>query len=561
MPAAVASARQPPAKAGRCRGAQGLLTLKAAEDEGAGAEAAHSEAADGQRACAASSSDQTAETTAQDSPWSAGDYDFVVVACRLPVDRAESSGGGAEWRPSPGGLVSALGPVMREADGAWVGWAGAAGDGPGSFEVSGMHLVGVGLSADEVSDYYEGFCNATLWPLYHDVIAPPEFRRPWWDAYVRVNRRFAGAAAEQAAIGATVWVNDYQLQLVPEMLREQRSDLRIGVFIHIPFPGYEIFAQLPWRRQIVAGLLGADLIGFQRDADATNFRRACRRAAGLVTSGSLVRVPADVHVPADQFAAARAVGTRGERPLPANRQVRTAAFPVSIDSAGFAEIASRMDVRQRANGFRQALGEPDVVLLGIDRLDYTKGILHRLTAYGELLSEGRFGSLRTALVMVASPSRERVEQYRLLREEVEGAVSRINGEHAKLGSPPIHYLHQTYPAEEMAALYLAADVMLVTSLRDGMNLVAKEYVACRDDDTGALVLSEFTGAADELSGAFLVNPHDIDGMKDAIVRAATVPPAEARRRMRAMRRRVREFDVNHWAASFLSALHRASEPS
>jgi trehalose 6-phosphate synthase len=450
---------------------------------------------------------------------------------------------------------------MREAGGAWVGWPGAAGEAPGSFDVSGMHLVGVGLSAEEVSDFYEGFCNATLWPLYHDVIAPPEFRRPWWDAYVRVNRRFARAAAEQAATGATIWVNDYQLQLVPQMLREQRSDLRIGVFIHIPFPGYEIFAQLPWRRQIVAGLLGADLIGFQRDSDATNFRRACRRAAGSVTSGSLVRVPAEQQAPADQTATGRAAGPREARRLPASRQVRTATFPISIDSAGFAEIASRAEVKERASGFRQALGEPDVVLLGIDRLDYTKGILHRLTAYGELLAEGRFESLRTALVLVASPSRERVEQYRLLREEVEGAVSRINGEHAELGSPPIHYLHQTYLAEEMAAMYLAADVMLVTSLRDGMNLVAKEYVACRDDDTGALVLSEFTGAADELSGAFLVNPHDIEGMKDAIVRAATVPPAEARRRMRAMRRRVRDFDVSHWAASFLGALQRSSERS
>jgi alpha,alpha-trehalose-phosphate synthase [UDP-forming] len=535
----------------------GLLILRSADDWGDETEARYSGAAR-RRERTAQSDVPATQTMAQDPPWAAGDYDFVVVACRLPVDRVEGRGGETEWRPSPGGLVSALEPVMREAGGAWVGWPGAAGEAPGSFDVSGMHLVGVGLSAEEVSDYYEGFCNATLWPLYHDVIAPPEFRRPWWDAYVRVNRRFAKAAAEQAAAGATIWVNDYQLQLVPQMLREQRSDLRIGVFIHIPFPGYEIFAQLPWRRQIVAGLLGADLIGFQRDSDATNFRRACRRAGGLVTSGSLVRVPAEAQAQTDETAADQAAGARGAQQLPASRQVRTATFPISIDSAGFAKIAGREEVRERANGFRHALGEPDVVLLGIDRLDYTKGILHRLTAYGELLSEGRFGSLRTALVLVASPSRERVEQYRLLREEVEGAVSRINGEHAELGSPPIHYLHQTYLAEEMAAMYLAADVMLVTSLRDGMNLVAKEYVACRDDDTGALVLSEFTGAADELSGAFLVNPHDIEGMKDAIVRAATVPPAEARRRMRAMRRRVREFDVNHWAASFLGALQSSS---
>jgi len=240
--------------------------------------------------------------------------------------------------------------------------------------------------------------------------------------------------------------------------------------------------------------------------------------------------------------------------------VQTVTLPISIDSAGFAELVSKDEVRERAREIRKALGQPDVVMLGIDRLDYTKGILHRLNAYGELLSEGRFGSLQTVLVLVASPSRERVEQYRLLRDEVEVTVGRINGDHAELGNPPIQYLHQTYPAEEMAALYLNADVMLVTSLRDGMNLVAKEYVACRDDETGALVLSEFTGAADELSGAFLVNPHDIEGMKDAIVRAATVPPAEARRRMRAMRRRVREFDVSRWAGSFLDDLRRASEP-
>jgi trehalose-6-phosphate synthase len=373
-----------------------------------------------------------------------------------------------------------------------------------------------------------------------------------------VNQRFARAVAEQAAIGATVWVNDYQLQLVPKMLREQRADLRIGVFIHIPFPGYEIFAQLPWRRQVVTGLLGADLIGFQRHGDAANFRRACRQAAGMATHGSIVRVPAEQGGRNGGGEISHAVGD-GPRAAPATRPVQTATLPISIDSAGFADLVTKDEVRARATEIRQALGQPDVVLLGIDRLDYTKGILHRLNAYGELLSEGRFGSLQTVLVLVASPSRERVEQYRLLRDEVEVTVGRINGDHAELGNPPIHYLHQTYPAEEMAALYLVADVMLVTSLRDGMNLVAKEYVACRDDEAGALVLSEFTGAADELSGAFLVNPHDIEGLKDAMVRAATVSPAEARRRMRSMRRRVREFDVDRWAASFLDALRQASD--
>jgi alpha,alpha-trehalose-phosphate synthase [UDP-forming] len=429
--------------------------------------------------------------------------------------------------------VTALEPVMRQAEGVWIGWSGDAGPAAGPFRANGLDLVGVGLSVDEVRDYYEGFCNATLWPLYHDVIAPPQFHRRWWDAYVAVNRCFAQAAVSQAAPGATVWVHDYQLQLVPRMVRAQRSDVRIGFFNHIPFPGYEIFAQLPWRRQVVEGLLGADLLGFQRREDAGNFLRACRRAAGLTTRGPAVRVT-------------DSAGTR---------EVRAGAFPISIDSAALEEIARREDVRKRAAEIRLALDQPATLLLGIDRLDYTKGILHRLKAYGELLNEGRLGP-RVVLVQMASPSRERVEAYQALRDDVELTVGRINGDHAEVGSPPVHYLHQSYPREEMAALYLSADVMLVTPLRDGMNLVAKEYVCCRYHEDGALVLSEFTGAADELAGAFLVNPHDIEGLKDAIVRAANISPGEARRRMRAMRRRVREHDVAHWAATFLDALGR-----
>jgi alpha,alpha-trehalose-phosphate synthase [UDP-forming] len=474
-----------------------------------------------------------------------GDFSFVVVGNRLPVDQITDADGNAEWRPSPGGLVTALEPVMQKADGVWVGWSGAPGEAPEPFDADGMRLVGVPLSEEEIADYYEGFSNATLWPLYHDVIAAPEFHRSWWDAYVAVNRRFAGAAAGQAAEGATVWVHDYQLQLVPGMLRDLRPDLRIGFFNHIPFPGYEIFAQLPWRRQIIEGLLGADLIGFQRRADATNFLRACRRAAGLTTRGSRVRVPLPGHDAA--------------HPHKHSRIVRAAAFPISIDTSSFGDIARREDVKARAVEIRAALGDPELVLLGVDRLDYTKGILHRLKAYEELLDDGELLPPKSVLVLVASPSRERVGQYRALRDEVETTVGRINGEHGEVGNPPVHYLHHSYPKDEMAALYLAADVMLVTSLRDGMNLVAKEYVACRHDETGALVLSEFTGAADELGSAFLVNPHDIVGLKETILRAATVSERDARRRMRSMRRRVREFDVAHWAEAYLDAL-QAAEP-
>jgi trehalose 6-phosphate synthase len=476
----------------------------------------------------------------------------VIVANRLPVDRVVGADGSSAWQTSPGGLVAAMEPVMQRAGGAWVGWSGSAGEAPTPFDVNGMHLVPVPLTAADVSDFYEGFSNATLWPLYHDVIAPPRFERPWWHAYVRVNEHFAAATAAAANPRGTVWVHDYQLQLVPAMLRRLRPDLRIGFFNHIPFPGYEIFAQLPWRREVVEGLLGADLIGFQRQADATNFLRACRRAAGLQTRGRTVWV------------ADRSEGHRGDRGASATdrhaggavhgRAVRVGRFPISIDYEAYGQLARRKDVRTRAQAIRDALGNPRHVLLGVDRLDYTKGIGHRLTAYEELLDEGRLGPPTSVLVQVASPSRERVEQYRLLREQVQSTAGRVNGQHATLGQPAVHYLNHSYPREEMAALYLVADVMLVTPLRDGMNLVAKEYVACRTNEDGALVLSEFTGAADELGSAFRVNPHDIQGMKDAIMRAVTVTPREAQRRMRSLRTRVRTHDVHTWAESFLHGL-------
>ena len=460
--------------------------------------------------------------------------DLVVVANRLPVDFTTDDDGSISWRRSPGGLVTALEPVMQSADGAWVGWGGAADVYADPFEADGMTLVPVTLNEDEIEQYYEGFSNDTLWPLYHDVISQPAFHRQWWDAYRRVNRRFAEAAAAQAGTGGTVWVQDYQLQLVPAMLRELRPDLRIGFFDHIPFPPYEIFSQLPWRRQVVEGLLGADLIGFQRNGDAANFLRTVRRLTRHSTRGQLIT-----------FEDAEG------RPV---REIRASAFPISIDSGRFDELAREDSTRARAAEIRTELGDPEIVMLGVDRLDYTKGIRHRIKAYGELLDDGRLTVEEATLVQVASPSRENVDAYQELRDQVEIAVGRINGEFGELGHAAIHYLHHSYPPEEMAALYLAADVMLVTSLRDGMNLVAKEYVAARSDQQGALVLSEFTGAADELNGALLVNPHDIDELKDVIERAARMDPKEQRRRMRRLRRKVMADDVAKWSSSFLRTL-------
>jgi trehalose 6-phosphate synthase/phosphatase len=489
--------------------------------------------------------DGTREEPSAEGVGGKAEHDLVVVANRLPVDRKTLPDGSTSWQPSPGGLVAALEPVMQRNAGAWIGWTGAPGDAPEPFEARGIRLIPVNLDEADVEDFYEGMSNGSLWPLYHDVIVSPQFHRHWWEAYVRVNRRFADKAAEFAGESALVWIQDYQLQLVPQMLRERRPDLRIGFFNHIPFPPYEIFAQLPWRRQVLDGLLGSDQLGFQRPADANNFLRACRRN-GLATRRGMVHLPAEARF-----------GSADHHPP---REVRAAAFPISIDAELIDGLARRESVQERAREIRRELGDPKVMLLGVDRLDYTKGILHRLKAVEELFAEGVLSSPDAVLVQVATPSRERIGQYQQMREDVEVTVGRINGEHGQLGRPAVHYLHQSYDREELAALYLAADVLLVTALRDGMNLVAKEYVASRHDERGALVLSEFAGAAIELPQAFLVNPHDIDGVKAAIVRAVQISPREAQRRMRAMRRRVFEHDVARWASTFLKVAASASLP-
>ncbi|OLT43804.1 trehalose-6-phosphate synthase [Serinicoccus sp. CNJ-927] len=472
-------------------------------------------------------------------------YDFVIAANRLPVDRHTAPDGSTEWRTAPGGLVTAMDSVMRgwDGDAAWVGWPGFPGEAPEPFDEGKLRLHPVPLSAQELSDYYEGFSNDTLWPLYHDVIVPPTFHRSWWTCYRAVNQRFADAVCEVAAGGATVWVHDYQLQLVPALVRDKRPDVRIGWFNHIPFPPVELFAQLPWRESILRGLLGADFLGFQRPDDARNFGRSCRTVLGATTRGEKIEWQ----------------GTDDDRLGAAPRTVRAAAVPISIDAAGFRELADSDVVQQRAEEIRESLGNPEVVLLGVDRLDYTKGIRHRLRAIGELFDDGAISPDQVTFIQVATPSRERVQAYRTLREQIEGTVGRINGDVSHLGATAIHYLHQSYPREEMAALYRVADVMLITPLRDGMNLVAKEYVTARHDGKGALVLSEFTGAAEEMPQAYRCNPHDIAGLKETILRAINDEPAEKERRMRALRRRVRKHDVQTWAADFLAGLEAAPE--
>ncbi|MBA3294970.1 MAG: trehalose-6-phosphate synthase [Geodermatophilaceae bacterium] len=454
--------------------------------------------------------------------------DVVIVANRLPVDQVTRADGSTSWQRSPGGLVTALEPFIRGRNGAWVGWSGADGEAPEPFEADGIQLVPVPLTADEITRYYEGFSNASLWPLYHDVVERPQYHRSWWDTYVSVNEQFAAKAAEVAGRDGVAWVHDYQLQLVPQLLRALRPDLRIGFFLHIPFPPLELFMQLPGRRRIIEGLLGADLIGFQRPQAASNFLQLARTLCDLKPSQGKVSVD--------------------------GRTVTARAFPISIDAKSYDELANSPEVCARASEIRKELGSPERIILGVDRLDYTKGIGVRLRAFSELLHDEKLTAPETVLVQVATPSRERVEHYITMREEIERMVGHINGEFGSIGGPAVHYLHQSMPREELAALYRAADVMAVTPYRDGMNLVAKEYVAARGDLGGALVLSEFAGAAAEFRQAYLVNPHDINGVKDALTRALFDPSADRRRRMRTMRKHLFAHDLDHWAQSFFDAL-------
>ncbi|MDY6808165.1 MAG: trehalose-6-phosphate synthase, partial [Actinomycetota bacterium] len=322
-----------------------------------------------------------------------GDAEFVVVANRLPVDKEVLPDGTVNWKRSPGGLVTALEPILRSQTGAWVGWSGIA-DSDDNPDIDGIDIHAVPLSTREIAEYYEGFSNATLWPLYHDVLVKPEYHRQWWNTYVEVNRRFAEQTAKAAAEGAIVWIQDYQLQLVPKMLRMLRPDLKIGFFLHIPFPPVELFMQLPWRTEIVEGLLGADLIGFHLPGGAQNFLFLARRLAGQATSKGTVGVRSRFGVVQVGF-----------------RTVRVGAFPISIDSGDLDTKARSKEIRRRAAEIRKELGNPKTIMLGVDRLDYTKGIDVRLEALSELLAEKRIDPDETVMIQLATPSRERVDSY------------------------------------------------------------------------------------------------------------------------------------------------------
>ena len=446
---------------------------------------------------------------------------LVIVANRLPVEFTADG----EMAVSPGGLVSAVkaaAPVGTR----WVGWGGEQASRRGECEVDDLVLNPMALSDEEVEEFYKGFSNSLLWPLFHGRVRPVELRRSWWRSYRAVNKRFAAEVARVAPLGGTVWVHDYHLLLVPEALRALRPDLRIGLFLHIPFPNAQLLATLPWRRELLEGMLGADLLGMQSDDDVANFSASTTR---------LLRNPLRAHWT-----------TRRGHP------VHVDAFPISIDvdrwqALGEAAVGA-------ATTLREGLGA-QTLLFGVDRLDYTKGITQRLRAFGELLNDGRLDPATTTFVQVAVPSRGDVPGYDEEKDDVEGLLQSINERHRRDdGTAPVVYIDEACDEVQLAAWYRATDVLIVTPLVDGMNLVAKEFVACRSDRGGALVLSEFAGAAHELDGAVLVNPYDLEAMKAAFLLAVAMPPAEQARRMDIMREAVRSNDVHHWANRFLGRL-------
>jgi len=459
----------------------------------------------------------------------------VAIANRLPI-RAGDDG----WELSPGGLATALRSAMRTRTGAWVGWDGGSKDMPGTVPGLQARLLPISLSTAQVRQYYHGFANATLWPLLHDAIEKPRFERSWWRSYQDVNSAFAGAAlaALSECPGAIAWVHDYHQTLVPRLLRERRPDQPIGFFLHIPWPSPEIFARVPWRQEILLGMLGADVVSFHAERYRDNFVRACASLladVGVQVHGSTIVLP-------DQ------------------RQVSTTTAPISIDTAEYrrlaADPATAVHIASLADQFQDRS-----LLLGVDRLDYTKGIVERLLAVEALLERRQDLRTKVAFLQVAVPSRDNVAEYRSLRALVEGHIGRINGKFTEPGSDvPVHYLHRSLPLEQLGAYYAVADMMLVTPLIDGMNLVAKEYVIVQHarHGNGSMILSEFAGAGSELREAIPCNPFDTEGLSLRIEHGLALSQRARRAAITAMARYVAAHDVHRWVAKQLGDIAAAS---
>ena len=462
---------------------------------------------------------------------------LIVVSNRLPF-RAERDVGGLSLMRSTGGLVAALDPALRRRGGVWIGWDGATreeADAAGGVALPATDRIryrAVPLSASEVTQYYGGFANRTLWPLFHYFVGRTQIDNSTWRVYERVNQRFAEAAAPEGAEGALVWVHDYQLLRTPYHLRRLAPQSRIAFFLHVPFPAADVFRVLPWSRALLQGMLACDLVGFHVPSYVEHFLDCAERLLGCEVNHT-----------------AGVVRFEG-------RAVSVQAHPIGIDVE---LIEGLVGARPPAAGVGGAAGREGRLaeILGADRLDYTKGIYERLLAVEALLERHPGYRRRVRFTQVLVPSRERVAEYARLKRQIDETVGRINGRFSEPGWTPVRYLVRSLPLEELVPLYRAADVALVTPLRDGMNLVAKEYVTAQVEDDGVLILSEMAGAADELQEALVVNPFDIEAVAETLHRALSMSEDERRARMSALRHRVRAHDVHAWVDDFLRAADAA----
>src|SRR5262249_25597253 len=463
---------------------------------------------------------------------------LVVVSNRLPLTLRKSDQGWVTERSS-GGLASAMAPLLRSRHGIWLGWSGESDEDGGEERRAVLEswarndqCFAIELPADVAKKFYEGYSNETLWPVFHSFPSELRFDATSWDAYVEANRIFCQAVVEQFQPGDLVWVHDYHLLLLPQMLRAELPDAAIGFFLHIPFPSGEIFPILPRREELLHGLLGADLVAFQTHWHLQQFRAALLRVLGVESRVTEV-----------------AVGSRA---------VRLEALPIGIAPEEFAELLERDETTASHYADWVSRYQERKVLLAVDRLDYTKGVPERLRAYARLLRSSQELREKVILIQIAVPTREGIPTYEDLRTEVNQLVGEING---KLGTPdwiPLVYINRAIERKELVALYKLADVCWVGPLRDGMNLVAKEYIACKETGDGVLLLSEFAGAAVEMGEALLINPFDEDRTADAVRRALTLEEQERQDRMLALHARVLRNNVFRWGDRFVVALEEAA---
>ena len=459
---------------------------------------------------------------------------IINVANRLPVTIQNT-----DIKPSGGGLAAALKGARRDRETMWVGWPGAEISKTERSSVEKklrdeLGCIAVFLDKEDRDGYYDGFSNSSLWPLLHYMSDYMDYTDGWFDAYRRVNGMFADAVLAEASAGDLVWVHDYHLFLLPEMLKKRRPELKIGFFLHTPFPSYELFRCHPRRQELLRGLLGADLIGFHTFGYLRHFRSALLRILGVESNLNQV--------------------------VYNGWSKRLGVFPIGIDSARFEQT---MESQSFADHLRQLNEEyyGKKVVLSVERLDYSKGIPKKLQAIEMFLEQHPERKEDTVFILIAVPSREEVDSYRDLKETVELSVGHINGQYATLRNIPVNFINRAVPFHELAALYARADIALVTPLIDGMNLVAKEYLVCQTDGDGVLILSEFAGAAQELFSAVLVNPYDVDRVARAIDAALTMSPEERRFRLLPMRTRVVVYNADHWARDFIDTLDGPSEPA